>query len=307
MASTSAASSTRSPRAVLMMRTPRRHRDSRSRFRSPRVAAVDGRCRVMKSARSTRASNAISAMPRSSAICAAMKGSWATTAMSKASARRTTSRPMRPRPTTPRVLPRNSAPRRLFLHQRPAFICASAIATDRAEASIRAKTCSATLTLFAPGAFRTTMPRSLAASTSTLSTPAPARATTRRRGAPAISSAVTVVALRTMRASASVRAARSSVEERPVRASIVHPSASSRDTAGAGSGSGMTIFMSLEKDAAERATTLQYNGGRQRRRASSAAGEGNRTRMVQVAARDRRTRAALARRPILPQGFHGFC
>ena len=64
---------------------------------------------------------------------------------------------------------------------------------------------SATLMLFAPGAFMTTMPRSVAAGTSTLSTPVPARATTLKRGAAAMSAAVTLVALRTTSASASAR------------------------------------------------------------------------------------------------------
>ena len=54
----------------------------------------------------------------------------------------------------------------------------------------------------------TTMPRALAAGTSTLSTPVPARAITRSRGAAAISAAVTFVALRTTSASASARSAR---------------------------------------------------------------------------------------------------
>ena len=48
---------------------------------------------------------------------------------------------------------------------------------------------SATLTLLAPGAFMTTMPRALAAGTSTLSTPVPARAMARSLGAASISAA----------------------------------------------------------------------------------------------------------------------
>ena len=51
--------------------------------------------------------------------------------------------------------------------------------------------------LLAPGAFITTMPRALAAATSTLSTPVPARAIARSFGAAAMSAAVTLVALRT--------------------------------------------------------------------------------------------------------------
>ena len=56
---------------------------------------------------------------------------------------------------------------------------------------------SATLKLFAPGAFMTTMPRAVAAGTSTLSTPVPARAMTRSLGAASIISRVTFVALLT--------------------------------------------------------------------------------------------------------------
>ena len=50
----------------------------------------------------------------------------------------------------------------------------------RASASISAQACSATLMLLAPGALTTRMPRALAAATSTLSTPVPARAMMRR-------------------------------------------------------------------------------------------------------------------------------
>ena len=50
----------------------------------------------------------------------------------------------------------------------------------RASASISAQACSATLMLLAPGALTTRMPRALAAATSTLSTPVPARAMIRR-------------------------------------------------------------------------------------------------------------------------------
>ena len=166
--------------------------------------------------------------------------------MSNAAARRASSRPIRPKPTTPRVLPLSSAPRRPALSQTPAFICASARATERARVSIRAQACSATLTLVAPGAFSTSTPRALAASRSTLSTPVPARATTRRRGAAARTPDVTRVALRTMRPSASARSA-ASVSARPAaRSTTVQPSARSRSAAEAGSRSAMTIFMTGE-------------------------------------------------------------
>ena len=163
--------------------------------------------------------------------------------MSNASARRTTSRPTRPSPTTPSVLFRSSAPWSDRFVQRPAFMSALARVIDRADASMSANACSATLILLAPGAFRTRMPRALAASRSTLSTPVPARATTRSRGEALISSAVTRVALRTIRASASATAADSCSSDRPRRASTVQPSTSSSSTAESGSVSGITIFM----------------------------------------------------------------
>ena len=68
------------------------------------------------------------------------------------------------------VLPRISAPVSRFLSQTPRFIAASAAPIDRDSASISAHACSATEMLFAPGAFMPTMPRSVAAVTSTLST-----------------------------------------------------------------------------------------------------------------------------------------
>ncbi len=61
--------------------------------------------------------------------------------------------------------------------------------------------CSAADRALEPAAFTTTMPRRVAAATSTLSTPVPARPTTFRRAARSMRSAVTLVALRTTSAS----------------------------------------------------------------------------------------------------------
>src|SRR5581483_1356823 len=84
----------------------------------------------------------------------------------------------------------------------------------------------------------------LAAGTSMLSTPVPARPTTRSRGAAASSAAVTFVALRTSSASASARSAARRSGARPERASTVQPgSARRRSTAEAGRSSAITIFM----------------------------------------------------------------
>ena len=102
--------------------------------------------------------------------------------------------------------------------------------------SMSAIASSATLMLFAPGAFMTTIPRSVAAGTSTLSTPVPARAITLKRGAAAMSAAVTFVALRTTSASAPARSRVNSSAARPLRASMVHPGTLRRSsTAEAGS------------------------------------------------------------------------
>ena len=64
----------------------------------------------------------------------------------------------------------------------------------RANASINAIVCSAAATMFDCGAFATMIPRFVAAATSTLSTPIPARPITRRLSARSISSDVNCVA-----------------------------------------------------------------------------------------------------------------
>ena len=66
----------------------------------------------------------------------------------------------------------------------------------RASASSSAIVCSAAVTTLDWGALATTMPRLVAASTSTLSTPTPARPITRSLLARSISSAVMLVAER---------------------------------------------------------------------------------------------------------------
>ena len=85
--------------------------------------------------------------------------------------------------------------------QRPCTRLAWAWGMLRAWDTIRAMACSAADRALDPAALQTTMPRRVAAATSTLSTPVPARPTTLSRSARAISSAVTLVALRTTRAS----------------------------------------------------------------------------------------------------------
>ena len=77
-----------------------------------------------------------------------------------------------------------------------AWACGSFRATARRSAIV----CSAAAIVLPPGVFMQTMPRRVAASTSTLSRPTPARPITSRAGAAPITSAVTRVALRTIEA-----------------------------------------------------------------------------------------------------------
>src|SRR5439155_1706526 len=81
--------------------------------------------------------------------------------------------PMRPNPTIPMVLPRSSVPSNRLRSHSPRRIASAAQGMWRAWASRRPMVCSAALTVFAPGAFITAMPRRVAACTSMLSTPVP--------------------------------------------------------------------------------------------------------------------------------------
>jgi hypothetical protein len=149
---------------------------------------------------------------------------------------------MRPKPTRPSVLPRSSIPAKAFFSQRPSFIVRSAAGVWRASDSISAIASSATLTLFAPGALMTSTPRAVAASTSIVSTPVPARATMRSAGAASSRSAVTLVALRTTSASAAARALSSASRGRPAVTATSHPRAASGARDAAGMSSATTIF-----------------------------------------------------------------
>ena len=177
----------------------------------------------------------------------AMNGSCAITVISNAWARRATSWPIRPSPASPRTLPRTSSPRKLFLSHLPCFMDASAAGSFRANDKSCAMASSATLMLFAPGAFMTTMPRALAASTFTLSTPVPARAIALSFLPAAMMSGVTFVALRTTSASASAMSLDSSSGDRPDFESTSQPSAfrSSRAVFGRSSATTMRIAVSM--------------------------------------------------------------
>ncbi|OQB80814.1 MAG: hypothetical protein BWX86_02954 [Verrucomicrobia bacterium ADurb.Bin122] len=117
--------------------------------------------------------------------------------MPKAWARLATSPPMRPRPTIPRVLRKSSTPLNDLRSHLPEAMEAAAWGTGRAPQSMCVKVSSAVAMVLPEGVFITTTPRSVAASTSTLSTPTPARPTTLSKGAAAMTSRVILVSERT--------------------------------------------------------------------------------------------------------------
>ena len=100
-------------------------------------------------------------------------------------------------PITPRILLYSSTPSKFFLSQALLRTFASACGILRETQSNNENACSAVEMVFPPGAFNTTTPRRVAASTSTLSTPTPARPTTRSLLPAFKISAVTLVWLRT--------------------------------------------------------------------------------------------------------------
>ena len=148
--------------------------------------------------------------------------------MPKAASRCATRTPILPRPTMPTVFSNSSTPEYLLRFHSPFFSDRSAAGTRRAAASSRATASSAALTMLEVGAFTTITPAWVAAFTSTLSRPTPARATTFRRLAAASASASTLVALRIRMASTSAMAGISSARSAPLicRISKSGPSAS---------------------------------------------------------------------------------
>src|SRR4249919_998679 len=119
---------------------------------------------------------------------------------------RATVPPMRPRPMTPSFLPSSSKPVSPAFGHSPAFMPASARGMWRASANSNEIACSAAASVLPSGAFITAMPLAVAASTSMVSTPAPARPMTFSPLALANASAGTLVADRTSTASTSANA-----------------------------------------------------------------------------------------------------
>src|SRR5574340_1059977 len=112
----------------------------------------------------------------------------------------------------------------------PALVEAVAWGMRRDMAKIMAIVCSAVVTVLPPGVFITTMPRRVAAGVSTLSKPEPARPTTFRRPAAAMTSAVTLVPDRTINPSASLSSFRSSSFGSFVLTTTVKPAFSKTST-----------------------------------------------------------------------------
>src|SRR6516162_6903901 len=121
--------------------------------------------------------------------------------MPKPARRCATRTPIRPSPRMPATLPLTSTPVNRDRFHSPDFSEAIACGTCLATASSSAVACSAALTMLELGAFTTITPALVAAATSTLSRPTPARATTRRFGPWARASASIFVALRMITAS----------------------------------------------------------------------------------------------------------
>ena len=101
----------------------------------------------------------------------------------------------------PMLLPDNSTPVNLPRSHNPFLSEDVACGMCRASADIIAKVCSAVDSELPPGVFMTMAPQRVAASTSMLSKPVPARPMTFSFGAAASTWAVTLVELRTIRPS----------------------------------------------------------------------------------------------------------
>ena len=106
-------------------------------------------------------------------------------------------------------------PEKLFRSHCPAFIDAAAWGTGRAPQRMWVNVSSAVAIVLPAGVFITTTPWLVAASTSTLSTPTPARPTTLSNGAALNTSAVILVSERTAMACTSFTSSRTFSGEEP--------------------------------------------------------------------------------------------
>ncbi len=116
-------------------------------------------------------------------------------------ARSMTREPMLPVPITPRVFWYSSTPANLDFSHLSVLMEAVAWGTLRAAETIRARACSAVVTVLPKGVFMTMTPFWEAVGMSTLSTPIPARPITFRLAPASMISAVALVAERMARPS----------------------------------------------------------------------------------------------------------
>ncbi len=166
-----------------------------------RVLSVKGVCKVIKSARANNASSSTFSTPISTARSGVKNGSKAMTRIFKPMPRVATIDPILPQPITPSVLPVSSTPIKRFLSHLPSCVERLASGISRANANIMAMACSAVVIELPKGVFITTIPRSVAAGRSTLSTPIPARPITFSLSAAAITGGVALVDERTAKPS----------------------------------------------------------------------------------------------------------
>ena len=228
-ARTSAASSTVGPRPLF---TKMADGFMAANSRSPsrwRVSAFRGACMETKSERSSSSMSPTGSTPSAVIVSSLTYGSKAMTWRPKGWQRRATARAMLPKETRPTVCPqrrgtslKTGRPSR----QRPSPVRRSMSLRRRAAASSRASVWSATSSTNTSGTFVTTMPASVAASTSTVSAPTLARPMTTQRSSPAMTLAVMRLP-EAMRASASRAAAANSASSRAAICRMSAPMGSS--------------------------------------------------------------------------------
>ncbi len=141
----------------------------------------------------------------------------------------------------PSVFPASSMPSHLLRSQRPAVSALCAWGTLRAMDKISAMVCSAAESTLDCGALTTITPCLVAASTSMLSSPTPARATTTNCLPAANIAASTMVAERTMRACAPSRIACNSPADLFSCTSTIKPADRSRSRPASAISSAITI------------------------------------------------------------------
>mmetsp|Transcript_1414 Transcript_1414/g.1939 ORF Transcript_1414/g.1939 Transcript_1414/m.1939 type:complete len:212 (-) Transcript_1414:82-717(-) len=163
------------PRAQLTIRTPFLHFSNVSLFIKYWVSFVSGVWMVMKSAFSKSSSSDTGSIPKFLADCSDNTGSNPIVVIPNPRHHLATSLPILPTPMTPRVLPANSLPVYSARSHLPALSEAVACGIFLAKASIWAIASSPVEIVLPPGVFTTRIPLLVAARTSILSTPVPAR------------------------------------------------------------------------------------------------------------------------------------